>query len=358
MKILAVSSSPRGEGQSKSALMLGYLVEGMRQAGAEVEVVDLRKKTVKPCLGCFTCWTKTPGACIHQDDMSTELYPKWLASDLVVYATPLYHFLMNATLKAFVERPLPVLQPFFEEGDEGNTRHPLRHAHPRFVLLAVAGFPEESVFEQLSFWVRSVYGRHGLVAAEIYRAAAEILTIPAFKQQADSIFEATKQAGRELVQSGTVAAETLARIKQDIVGDKKAFHKIGNLMWKTCIAEGLTPKEMQAKGVVPRPDSLETFMLIMPMGFNPEAAGDTQALIQFNFSGQTEGCCYLQIENGRVAAHPGKAAEPSLTIEAPFEVWMDIMTGKADGQQAFMEGKYKVFGDLSLLMRMSELFGG
>jgi predicted lipid carrier protein YhbT len=36
---------------------------------------------------------------------------------------------------------------------------------------------------------------------------------------------------------------------------------------------------------------------------------------------------------------------------------MDIMTGKADGQQMFMEQKYTVDGDLNLLLRMNELFG-
>ena len=36
---------------------------------------------------------------------------------------------------------------------------------------------------------------------------------------------------------------------------------------------------------------------------------------------------------------------------------MDIITGKADGQQMFMQQKYKAVGDLSLLMRMKELFG-
>lgn len=41
----------------------------------------------------------------------------------------------------------------------------------------------------------------------------------------------------------------------------------------------------------------------------------------------------------------------------PFEVWMDIMSGKADGQQMFMEQKYQTLGDLNLLMRISELFG-
>ena len=53
----------------------------------------------------------------------------------------------------------------------------------------------------------------------------------------------------------------------------------------------------------------------------------------------------------------GTAKAPQLTIDTPFEVWMDIMTGKADGRQMFMEQKYTVSGDLSLMMRMGDLFG-
>ena len=112
MKIFAINSSPRGGGQSKTELMLNHLAEGMRDAGAEVDVVNLREKKIKNCIGCFTCWTKTPGRCIHKDDMTGELFPKWLEADLVVYATPLYNYAMTASLKAFLERTLPSLEPF------------------------------------------------------------------------------------------------------------------------------------------------------------------------------------------------------------------------------------------------------
>ena len=79
MKVLALNSSPRDEGQSKTEFLLQHLVQGMQDAGAEVEVVALRKKNVKNCIGCFTCWTKTPGVCIHQDDMTREFFPSgWL----------------------------------------------------------------------------------------------------------------------------------------------------------------------------------------------------------------------------------------------------------------------------------------
>jgi multimeric flavodoxin WrbA len=47
MKVLALNSSPRGAGQSKTNLMLTPLVEGMQDAGAEVEVIELRRKTIK-----------------------------------------------------------------------------------------------------------------------------------------------------------------------------------------------------------------------------------------------------------------------------------------------------------------------
>ncbi len=98
-------------------------------------------------------------------------------------------------------------------------------------------------------------------------------------------------------------------------------------------------------------------MMIMPMGFNGERAGDMRAILQFNFSGEVEGSCYFKIENGKIEAKKGAAEKPDLVVESPFEVWMDIMTGKADGQQMFMQQKYKAVGDLSLLMRMKELFG-
>ena len=356
MKVLALNSSPRGEGQSKTELMLTHLVKGMREAGAEVEVVDLRKKGVKHCIGCFTCWTKTPGVCIHKDDMTNELFPKWRDSELVIYATPLYHFTLNATMKAFIERTLPFLEPYLEDHG-GESAHPTRFKHPKVLFLSVAGFPEISVFAQLSSWANFIFGRHGILVGEIYRSMAEGMNSPYLTEKTNDVLQATVQAGREIVEHSKISPETLTRMTQPLVDDPKPYFKMANLFWKTCISEGVSPKEFEEKGLVPRPDSVETFMFVMPMGFNPEAAGDTRATIQFKFSGEAEGDCYFHIENGKIQAALGAAEKPDLTIEAPFNMWMDITTGKADGQQMFMEQKYKVAGDFSLLLRMSQLFG-
>jgi multimeric flavodoxin WrbA len=356
MKVLALNSSPRGEGQSQTEFLLNYLVQGMQEAGAKVEIIALRKKKINYCIGCFTCWTKTPGICIHQDDMTKELFPKWLASDLVVYATPLYQYTVNAQMKAFIERTLPALQPFFEP-HEVETRHPHRSKHPKAVMLSVAGFPERSVFDQLSAWVQFYFGRNELLVAELYRPAAQTLMQPPFKEKGREILEAFRQVGREIVQQKAVSAETIIKANQDIVEEREVLAHLTNLFWKTCITEGVSPKEFDQKRLMPRPDTVESFMVLLSMGFNPQGAGDTRADIQFNFSGEAEGSCYFHIENGGIKPRPGSSAKPDLTIEAPFEVWMDIMTGKADGQQMFMEQKYRVNGDLSLLLRLNQFFG-
>ena len=348
MKILAINSSPRTGGESKTELMLNYLVEGMQEAGAEVEVVNLREKKIKYCIGCFTCWTKTPGNCIHKDDMTKELFPKWLKSDLVVYATPLYHYTVNAEMKAFIERTLPVLEPFFEQRDN-RTVHPLRQTPPDGVVLSVAGFLEMSVFDQLSNYVQFLFGRNGRLLAEIYRPAAEMLS--RIEDKKEEVFEATIQAGRELVTSRQVSTETLNQIQQPII-DFQTFAQMGNLFWKTCISEGVSPKEFREKNMIPRPDSIESFMLVFPFGLNSEAVGDRKMSLQFNFSGEVTGSCYFIIEKGNISPKEGSKENPDITVETPFEIWMDIITGKADGQQMFMEQKYTVTGDLSLMIQL------
>jgi multimeric flavodoxin WrbA/putative sterol carrier protein len=355
MKILAINSSPRGGGQSKTELMLNHLVKGMREAGADVEPLHLREKNIKNCIGCYTCWTKTPGRCIHKDEMTLELYPKWLESDIVVYATPVYVRTLNAALKTFIERTLPVVVPFFENVD-GRTFHPLRDKHPAMVMLAVAGVPDEAEFQLLSDWVKYQFGEHGReLLAEIYRPTAELLTTPVCPQIQKDIFDATESAGKELVKTRSVSAETMDRIKQPIL-DTESFMDISNAMWQTCITNKVTPKEMVKKGIVPRPDSISTLSKIYVAGFNVDAGKDLEAIIQFHFSGEENGSCFFTITRGNISASLGNAEKPDLTIEAPFELWLDIMTGKADGQQMFMEGKYSTEGNLDLLINFNRLF--
>ena len=355
MKVLALNSSARSGGESKTELMLNHLVRGMRETGADVEAVNLREKKIKNCVGCYTCMTKTPGKCILKDDMTEDLFPKWLESDLVIYATPLFHHTVNATMKIFIERTFPICEPFLLER-EGRWVHPLRRKHPGVVVLSVCGFPAMSAFGGLTHYVKFLFEAQekGRLWAEIYRPGAELMYSIVEKQK--DILDATTQAGKELVETHRVSPETLSRIEQPLTNNVSTFAKVANCVWKTCIAEGITKEKFAQEEMRPRPDSIEAFLLLMPMGFNPEAAGDTKATLQFEFTGSVEGSCCLIIADGTIETKEGKAEKPDLIIKTPFEVWMDIVTGKADGTEMFMEGKYEVEGNAEFL-DMSRFFG-
>jgi len=119
---------------------------------------------------------------------------------------------MNATLKAFVERTLPSLQPFFETQDN-RMFHPLRFKNPEIVTLSVAGMPDEDHFKALSIHMNYLLATPGRkLVAEIYRSSAEIMTKPLFKQKLSEILEATVLAGKELVNFKKISEETLNTI--------------------------------------------------------------------------------------------------------------------------------------------------
>jgi len=353
VKVLALNSSPRIKGQSKTEIMLSSLVDGMEKAGAQVEVVNLRTKTVKNCIGCYTCWTKSPGRCVHRDDMAEELFPKFIEADIAVFATPLYLFTMNATMKAFIERTLPAIEPYLRVKGE-TTYHPLRGRHPAVVVLSVAGFPEISVFDQLSSHMRFMYSR-GLIG-EIYRPAAEAMVQASYAGVRDDILDAVRVAGTELVKTMKISKETMDRITQPL-GDKTAMTRAANIFWKTCIREKITPEEMRSKGVVPRPETVDDFVLLMKMAFKAENASGMNATIQFDFTGDESGSCSLAVSGNGIEGSMGPSPRADLVVRTPFEVWMDIITNRADGQKLFTEGKYQAEGDLALLTKFKDLFG-
>jgi putative sterol carrier protein len=95
----------------------------------------------------------------------------------------------------------------------------------------------------------------------------------------------------------------------------------------------------------------------MPTVFNAKAAGDMVAVIYYRVTGEQTGDYYLETADGTCTFHVGTPGSPRLTIETPSQVWVAISTGNLDGQQAFIEQKYKASGDLGLLTKLNSLFG-
>ncbi len=94
----------------------------------------------------------------------------------------------------------------------------------------------------------------------------------------------------------------------------------------------------------------------MPLTFNSEAATGLNAIIQFKVSGDEPGVYHLSIADGECHFHTGLAESPTLTIDTPSDVWLKISRGELSGQDALMKGLYNASGDLSLMLKMNDLF--
>ncbi len=90
--------------------------------------------------------------------------------------------------------------------------------------------------------------------------------------------------------------------------------------------------------------------------FNADAAKGMNSTIQFNLTGDGGGTYHIVVKDGAITAQEGAAASPNMTMTVAAQDYLDIQSGKLNGQMAFMSGKMKIAGDMGLAMKMQTLF--
>ena len=99
-KVLILSGSPRKGGNSD--ILCDEFARGAQEAGNEVEKIRVASKKIHPCSACYYC-RDHGGACVHKDDMA-EVLQKMIDSDVLVLASPVYFYSIDAQLKAVIDR--------------------------------------------------------------------------------------------------------------------------------------------------------------------------------------------------------------------------------------------------------------
>ena len=94
----------------------------------------------------------------------------------------------------------------------------------------------------------------------------------------------------------------------------------------------------------------------MQTRFNTAKAAGMKAVYQWDITGEGGGKWNAAIADGKCTVNEGQHASPNITITVAAKDWLDIVNGKLDGQMAFMSGKLKVKGDMSLAMKLKTLF--
>ena len=84
---------------------------------SDVYTLDLTKNIINDCTGCWSCWWKTPGRCIHED--LNEFYHNYITADKALYFSVVIKGFVSGNLKTFFDRMIPLYLPYitYETGE-------------------------------------------------------------------------------------------------------------------------------------------------------------------------------------------------------------------------------------------------
>ena len=99
-RVLILSSSPRKNGNSDT--LCHNLMSGAKDSGNEVVEIFINDKNINYCKACAYC-EKHNGVCTIKDDM-VDIIKEIFASDVIVFASPVYFYSISGQLKTFIDR--------------------------------------------------------------------------------------------------------------------------------------------------------------------------------------------------------------------------------------------------------------
>lgn len=215
-RVFAINGSPRMD-QGNTAVVLEPYLEGMMEAGAEVERVYVGQLDVQPCTGEMHCWYRKPGECYIQDEMQA-LYPKLRAAEILVLATPVY-IPLPGKMQDLINRLCPLVVPQLETR-EGRTRARFREEVQitKIVLVASGGWWEIGNFGTVERIAEELAENAGVeYAGALLRPHASLLRQGGdLAPAAEAVLEAARKAGYDLIREGAMAAESLAAIRRPL----------------------------------------------------------------------------------------------------------------------------------------------
>lgn len=350
MKILAINGSPKGKRSNTWRLTSAFL-EGItiqkENGGAqapEIETLNIGSLNIKPCLGCFSCWNKTPGECCIHDDMRGVI-DKILWADVVVWSFPLYYFGLPGQLKTLIDRQLPMSLPFMcTETESGG--HPSRYdmSGKRTVVISTCGFyTAQGNYDCVTGLYDRLCGKGGYTA--IFCGQGELFRVKELSERTDEYLSWVKKAGQEFA-SGGISGETRGKLDRNLF-PRDVFEAMADASWG--VGES-GEKE----------DPSLVFTRQMAALYRKESWQEHDVVLDMNYT--DIGKVYritLGQRGSRVEVEPEDGFADSFTtrINTPFDVWRSIASGEIAGDEALMKHLYSVEGDFDLMMHWDDFFG-
>lgn len=219
MKITVFNGSPKASHGNTSVIVDNFL-KGAEGEGAEVEQIFLSKYEIKACTSCKSCWEKTPGECVTKDDMAL-LIPKFISSDIVGFASPVFVDNVTGIMKNFIDRLIIIGDPHWVKDELGECRHMMRYEKPdKMLVFSNSGFPEQSHFQVLRLFFKRMARNLGWkIVGEVYRGGGALMMSkdPNFQPFLEKYKQLLKKAGSEVVLNSAISEQTTIDLEKPLL---------------------------------------------------------------------------------------------------------------------------------------------
>lgn len=350
MNILAINGSPKGKRSNTwrltSAFLDGIIAweeNGRKQAPA-IETLNVNALDIKPCLGCFSCWSKTPGMCCIHDDMQAVI-EKVLWADVVIWSFPLYYFGLPGQLKNLIDRQLPMSLPFMSAETESGG-HPSRYdmSGKRTVVVSTCGFyTAKGNYDCVTSLFDRLCGKDGYAA--IFCGQGELFRVKELADRTNEYLSWVRKAGEEFA-SGEISGETRDELDRNLFL-RDVFEAMADASWG--VGES-GEKE----------DPSLVFTRQMAALYRKQVWPGRDIALDMNYTDIGKTYRIVLEEGGsRVETEPAEGFSAGFTtrINTPLSVWRSIASGEIAGDEALMKHLYSVEGDFDLMMRWDDYFG-
>lgn len=352
MNILVINGSPKGTKSNTYQLTTAFL-DGVRQEVQDIQIKELsiHKMHIKSCLGCFVCWNRTPGKCCIQDDMN-QIIQDLLWADLTIWSFPLYYYSVPGALKNLIDRQLPMVLPFMKEkvGQVGNGGHLSRYdmSGKKTVLISTCGFyTAEGNYDGIYSLFDHLYGLKNYTT--IFCGQGELFRVPELSTRTSEYLSYVKLAGQEYAK-GAISTSTRQLLKQLLL-PREVFEACADASW------GIDPDGVTITNEKKTKES-DTFTFTKQMAsfYRKESYPGKDIVLEMHYTDVEE---HYQIVLGKDGSHvyANNHLTPTTKIETPITVWRSIAAGDIRGDEAMMQGLYKVKGDFSFIMQWDTYFG-
>ena len=346
MNILVINGSPKGERSNTYQLTKAFLA-GMWESGEALEIQELvvNRLDIRACLGCFSCWSKTPGQCCIRDDMR-EAIKKMIWAEVTVWSFPLYYFSVPGPLKNLIDRQLPMLLPYMSKdgGESGSGSHPARFdmSDKKTVVISTCGFyTAEGNYDGVRSLFDHICGNGNYTA--VFCGQGELFRVPDLRQRTDEYLGYVRQAGKEYM-TGGICAQTQTAL-EELLFPRKVFENLADASWGV-------DKETGEK----ESDTL-IFTRQMAALYKPENWPGQDLVLEMIYTDVNERWQIVLAREGS-SVLTDNFRKATTIVETPVTVWRAISAGEISGSEALMRHQYRVEGDFDLLINWDTYFAG